>query len=128
MPSTSIKLNEIVEKIDYTNGAKLTVLNKSDGSQKFYTADYVVFSGSLGYLKKNQNNLFEPKLPVLKIKAIENLGFGCVNKVFVVFEKDSFSLNKNVEGLQILWRDDLEFKLDAESKWNFKVNRECFNI
>jgi len=25
------------------------------------------------------------------------------------------------KGLQILWRNDIEFKLDADAKWNFKV-------
>lgn len=31
--------------------------------------------------------MFHPQLPLSKIKAIENLGFGSVNKVLVVFDK-----------------------------------------
>ncbi len=121
LPKSSIKLNELVEKIEYTsNGVKLTVLNKTNEIRQTYTADYVVTTMSLGYLKKFHHDLFEPKLPALKIKAIENLGFGCVNKIFVVFEKSDV-LSKRVEGLQILWRDDIEFKLDVDAKWNFKV-------
>ena len=123
MPKSSIKLNELVEKIEYSsNGVKLTVLNKSNNTRQIYTADYLISTMSLGYLKKYHNNLFEPKLPTLKLKAIENLGFGCVNKMFVVFEKGDL-LGKRVEGLQILWRDDIDFKLDVDAKWNFKVDK-----
>ena len=74
----------------------------------------------MGYLKKHHNNLFLPKLPLAKIKAIENIGFGCVDKIFIVYEKNVF---KNAaQGLLILWRDDFPFKLDmANQKWNLQV-------
>jgi len=100
LPKTCIRLNEKVEKIEYSSssGVTLSILNKVDGSRHAYTADYVVNTMSLGYLKKQHNDLFEPKLPQLKIKAIENLGFGCVNKVFVVFEQKANIFAKRVEG------------------------------
>ena len=119
LPEKCVRLNEMVVKIDYTQGARVTVYNKKENTNKTYTADYVICTMSLGYLKMCQHELFEPKLPALKIKAIENLGFGCVNKLFIVFEKEV--LQKKVAGLQILWRDDLEFKLESNTKWNLQV-------
>ena len=121
LPQASIRLNEVVEKIDYSiqGGAQITVLNTMENKRKIYMADYVVNTMSLGYLKECHYDLFEPKLPLLKVKAIENLGIGCVNKLFVVFESDM--LKKKVEGLQILWRDDLDFVLDANAKWKLQV-------
>lgn len=62
--------------------------------------------------------MFNPKLPSNKVKAIEHLGFGCVNKVFVVYDKPITSF----QGLQIFWREDIPFKLEAaDKKWNLKV-------
>jgi hypothetical protein len=48
------------------------------------------------------------------------LGFGCVNKIFIVFEHPI--LKENFEGLQILWRDDIGFSLEYSiRKWNLNV-------
>jgi spermine oxidase len=95
------------------------VFNNIDKTRKTYKANYVLTTMPLGYLKKHHYELFNPKLPLNKIKAIENLGFGCVNKVFVVFENSV--LKKGGVGLQILWRDDIPFKLDSAEKWNLQV-------
>lgn len=122
IPKDSIHLNEIVEKIDYSNSdniAEVAVFNNIDKTRKTYKANYVLSTLPLGYLKKHHYDLFNPKLPLNKIKAVENLGFGCVNKVFVVFENQP--LKKGSEGLKILWRDDIPFKLDSAEKWNLQV-------
>ena len=74
----------------------------------------------LGYLKANYPSLFVPQLPAAKVKAIQTLGFGSVNKFFVVFDKEV--LAKDVERLQLLWRDDLLFTLDSAAKCNLQVN------
>ncbi len=130
IPEESIKLNEVVEKIDWTSGHnQVSVYNKVENTRKVYDCSYVLCTVPLGYLKKMHHELFFPKLPLNKIKAIENLGFGCVNKLFLVFEYPI--LKENFEGLQILWRDDIGFNLEYSSrKWNLNVlylNFENFN-
>ena len=53
------------------------------------------------------------------MEAIERLGFGCVDKLFIVFDKPIFE--KKFQGFQIFWRDDLEIELEANQKWNLSV-------
>jgi spermine oxidase len=73
----------------------------------------------MGYLKEHHHSLFIPKLPLNKIKAIENLGFGAVNKIFVVFDRPV--LGKEYEGLQVLWRDDMDVTLKSVvDKWDLE--------
>jgi hypothetical protein len=43
-------------------------------------------------LKEEHSKLFEPILPPPQIKAIERLGFGVVNKLFLVFENPLFQV------------------------------------
>jgi spermine oxidase len=51
-----------------------------------YTADHVIFTGSLGVLKATHRQLFTPELPTKKQEAIENIGFGSVTKLAFEFE------------------------------------------
>ena len=52
---------------------------------------------------------------------LENLGFGCVDKFWLIFE-ESLS-NLDIAGLQIFYRNDIDFNIDnLAKKWNLKVN------
>ena len=115
-------MNEVVEKIDYSNaGVVVTVFNTLENARKVYTSDFLINTMPLGYLKANYQNIFVPPLPLDKEKAIQTLGFGSINKFFVVFDKEV--LARDVERLQLLWRDDLPFSLDSAAKWNLQVNK-----
>ena len=48
-------------------------------------ADYVIFTPSLGVLKRlhSDKHFFEPDLPPDKVRAIESLGFGTVAKIIL---------------------------------------------
>ncbi|XP_075210655.1 spermine oxidase-like [Lycorma delicatula] len=52
-----------------------------------YSADYVIVTIPLGVLKTDHSRLFSPPLPKEKVAAIEKLGFGLVERVFVQYEK-----------------------------------------
>jgi hypothetical protein len=56
---------------------------------------------SLGYLKLHHNKLFKPPLPQNKMDAIENMGFGKVNKIFLYFEKPYWTKGKG--GVKLAW-------------------------
>jgi spermine oxidase len=129
IPKELVHLNELVEKIDWSASnpatVSLTTLNRLDKTRNTYVADFVLTTVSLGYLKKYHYDLFTPKLPLNKIKAIENLGFGVVNKIFIVFDRSL--LNNSIEGLHILWREDLNFSLDhSDYKWSLEVDEISF--
>jgi len=84
-----------------------------------YETTRLICTVSLGYLKANHSNMFNPNLPDEKIKAIDNLGFGCVNKFWLVFEEPLTSYD--FSGLQIFYRNDVNLVLDSVKKWNLKV-------
>lgn len=98
IPSESILLNETVTKIEWSNQTlddqvvRVTTYNKNDEIESVHTGLQCICTIPLGYLKENHDKLFDPILPQPKIKAIENLGFGLVNKVFLVFDQPLFQV------------------------------------
>ena len=52
-----------------------------------WSADVVIFTGSLGVLKQNGRNLFDPQLPDDKLQAIDKLGFGLIDKIYLEFSE-----------------------------------------
>lgn len=78
----------------------------TDGSA--YTADHLICTVSLGVLKEKHLNLFEPFLPYEKIKMIDGLMIGTVDKIFIEFEAPFWP--EEWEGFSLLWRPD-ELKL-----------------
>jgi hypothetical protein len=126
LDSEVIKLNEIVENIDYSDlPVKITSFNKSEGKRKIFEADKVICTIPLGCLKMDHFiKFFEPELPENKLNAIEKLGFGCLNKIFVIFDGQ---FEKDFQGLQIIWREDLEFELgEANQKWKLDKSNEFY--
>lgn len=116
----SIRLNEIVENINWSNKDNLKVItyNNFDKKKREYETSKVLCTIPLGYLKRNHDRLFTPKLPSAKINSIENLGFGCVDKIFLVFDTE---FERDFQGFQIFWRNDLQFYSEACNKWNLNV-------
>lgn len=71
-------------------------------------------------MKAHHQSLFKPSLPEEKASAIENLGFGCVDKIFLVFDQPL--TDYDFSGIQIFYRNDLSFNLEnSTKKWNLKV-------
>jgi spermine oxidase len=81
------------------------------------TADHVIFTPSLGVLKKNHQTLFDPPLPPWKVKAIDLSGFGTLEKIFLEFEKPFWPTDKNVwVGYDFLWSSDAIKSLIGSSR------------
>ncbi|KAJ5769951.1 uncharacterized protein N7511_002002 [Penicillium nucicola] len=94
-----VRTNKTVTDISYNehgSGNKKAVVQCADGES--FTADHVVFSGSLGVLKQQKIN-FQPPLPDWKRGAIDRLGFGVMNKVILVFEKPFWDTKRDMFGL-----------------------------
>ncbi|CAO2837043.1 unnamed protein product [Amaranthus hypochondriacus] len=96
LPPSLIQLGKKVVKIEWLDlesdnhadqsGKKPVKLHFSDGS--IMQADHVIVTVSLGVLKAGLNEesdggLFSPPLPFFKKEAIQRLGYGVVNKLFL---------------------------------------------
>ena len=81
--------------------------------------DETIVSVSLGVLKKHHTTLFEPTLPEKKISAIEEMGFGLVNKIFLHYSNPFWSMESG--GVQFLHKTQQgkAFYLVFFSSYNF---------
>ncbi|UXI19760.1 RING finger protein [Sarcoptes scabiei] len=119
-----IKLNQVVQSITLTpTGAEIQTVNvekfNNESANKniqrkltttTYQCDAVLCTLPLGMLKNAVNNnqrtesnalswvQFKPPLPEYKCQAINRLGFGNLNKVFLLFEKTFWDVNMHLFG------------------------------
>lgn len=85
LAKADIKFKKRAEGISYRSDPLDHVkINLSDGS--VLEVDEVVVTSPLGWLKKNLS-AFEPPLPIRLTKAIESIGYGCLEKVYITFPK-----------------------------------------
>jgi spermine oxidase len=124
IPQDLIKLNEIVERIDYREDdvIRITVYNSNEKKRKSYTASAIISTLPLGVLKRSHQEIFTPKLPSNKINSIEKLGFGIVDKLWVVFDQP---FDDDFDSLQFIWRNDVNFDLEARKRHNLKDVEFC---
>ena len=75
--------------------------------------EHILCTMSLGYMKENVNNFLEPLSLVSEEKrlAISRLGFGCTNKIFLIYDEPFW--NENMSLLNLIWvPEDMNFRLD----------------
>ncbi|XP_040847832.1 peroxisomal N(1)-acetyl-spermine/spermidine oxidase isoform X3 [Ochotona curzoniae] len=58
---------------------------------------------SFGFLKEQMDSFFEPPLPAEKVEAIQKLGFGTNNKIFLEFEEPFWE--PGCQYIQLVWED-----------------------
>ncbi|CAG9854376.1 unnamed protein product [Phyllotreta striolata] len=87
LPDDSIHFKKVVRLIDWNikkNKSKATV---SCIDNSVYSADYVILTVSLGVLKEQLKTLFSPPLPEYKTKAINSIGYGYADKIFMKYDR-----------------------------------------
>ena len=89
-----------------------------DGSEHMY--DHVIVTCSLGYLKHSHKTLFQPALPEGKIHAINHLGYGAVDKIYLVYENLDF-LPKKLLRLKLSWNTEGTEKSNEVPDWVRKI-------
>ena len=122
IPPERILLNEEIVKIDYSSHENISVYSYNNETKQgtIFYSDYVICTIPLGCLKANHKTMFVPQLPIAKIEAIERLGFGTVDKLFIAFKGKLFQ-DENTNGVQVLWVKDMDFNLNALNKWKLEV-------
>ncbi|KAI1711721.1 flavin containing amine oxidoreductase domain-containing protein [Ditylenchus destructor] len=94
-----VDLESVVDKIEHNDSGVRIMYSRKNPDKSFtrhtIEADAVICTIPLGLLKKSCKNSpevpdcvkFDPPLPEWKQKAIENLGYGSLNKIALMFEK-----------------------------------------
>ncbi|CAF3912273.1 unnamed protein product [Adineta steineri] len=122
-----IELNTIVKQIsidEQQQYVNITMLKNNSQELLVYQAKHVVCTQSLGCLKQSMHEMFIPPLPYPKQVSIQKLGFGTINKIFLVFSQPFWDVD--FERFHFLWntnRSDTEWKLKCfintpyDSQW-----------
>jgi monoamine oxidase len=124
-----IQLNTQVLEIDYSPSnrkdvVKVTALDRSSNSTMVYYARAVVCTVSLGVLKHGDLR-FVPSLPPRKVKAIQDMGMGNINKCILYWDsrtKDVTWWPQDQLDLQLI-TDDAEHSME----WTYFINDQNHN-
>jgi monoamine oxidase len=102
-----IKLNQIVEKIEWNQNIKITT------NQGIFKSKYAIITLPLGVLKSGKVE-FSPSLPDEKQEAIQRLGMGVLNKVLLKFP-------------QVFWDDTQAFNYISSNsgEWGEWINLDA---
>ncbi|KAK3569016.1 hypothetical protein QTP86_021570, partial [Hemibagrus guttatus] len=109
LPSGTILNNTAVKSIQWDKDEEedhaVQVICEND---QIFDADHVIVTVSLGVLKQQARTMFEPALPKSKLDAIERLGFGTVDKIFLCFSERFWP--EDCAGIQLTWDEGPEDK------------------
>ncbi|KAK3050625.1 hypothetical protein LTR09_008265 [Extremus antarcticus] len=83
--SKLVKCEAEVVSIDWSR-SPATVKVEDGSTLETWTAKNVVCTLPLGVLKERHMNIFQPPLPKDKRESIESLGFGTLDKIFMVYD------------------------------------------
>jgi spermine oxidase len=117
--NSQIKLNTKVVNIDYDLNDKNSKIIVTTSTGETWEADHVIWTGSLGVLKRYHRDIFEPDLPPRQIEAIEKMGFGTFGKVFLEFTEPFWPTNTSEWATyDFLWfKDDMKHIKCTNREW-----------
>ena len=127
VPESSILMDHAVSQITWCgdnsntlNGSMYPVCVECVSGKKFY-ANHVINTVSLGYLKKHAGRMYNPPLPDHKLKSIDQISIGTVNKIVLEFESGPI-LPNSVNRLEVMCN---RLNLDEEpmeTRWIKKIS------
>ena len=83
---STLKLHSVVNKIYFDQESGAVLIQYSNNKKDVEVCcKFVILTVSVGVLKKRHISLFEPQLPVEKVTAINRIGFGNVEKIFLYY-------------------------------------------
>lgn len=111
LPDESVRLNNKVVKIDWSDKKKVLITCKRTDDEYVLDADHVIITCSLGHLKQFYKVLFTPELPQWKSNAIEAVGFGQVEGIYSYYEKPFWKPKKATRF--VVWEKDTDTDLPS---------------
>ncbi|KAL7730902.1 hypothetical protein ACLKA6_014147 [Drosophila palustris] len=81
---------------------------------QIFHAGHVICTIPLGVLKHTHKTLFDPELPHYKQESIENLMFGTVDKILLVYERPF--LSADISEVMLLWDDEEHEAITEEER------------
>ncbi|GAP83094.1 putative flavin containing amine oxidoreductase [Rosellinia necatrix] len=118
----SFKYKTLVTKVQSTDDETCEVLKVHTESGETLEFDEVVFTAPLGWLKKH-SDAFDPPLPARLAQAIENIGYGCLEKVYISFPKAFWRSTEpanDTQGFVLLLAPN--YALDSNpDRWNQEI-------
>ncbi|CAF2239032.1 unnamed protein product [Rotaria magnacalcarata] len=119
IPTNQLRLNSEVTKVEYLANKHLSiieVIDRVNGCSKKLSCDHIIWTTSIGHLKDNFSQIFgtENKLIEQKQSAIENFGFGTVNKVVLIYPTPMNFWPNNVAGIYLLELPSAPVKLSRD--------------
>ncbi|XP_063220683.1 spermine oxidase-like [Bacillus rossius redtenbacheri] len=121
---SKVCLNKEVTSVQW-EGQHQVVTSCADGS--VYLSDHVLVTVSLGVLKDKCQTLFQPRLPAYKLTAIQGLGIGTVDKIFLLFPHEWWTNEEKV--FSIVWtREAIQaFRLEQDDGRRWLQDVFCFH-
>lgn len=123
LPAGLVTYNQPVHCVHWNNTGKRenpVTVECVDGTM--ISADHVIVTVPLGYLKRHHSTFFNPALPLHKLHSIQRLGFGTNNKIFVEF--DSPWWDADCEVIYLVWEDEdamVDTVPDVQRSWIKKL-------
>ena len=113
-----IKLGKEVTNTTFDTNSMSVKLHTTSG--EIYTANHVIVTPSVGFLKQNHKRLFNPPLPVDKTRTIKEIWFATMEKFIMYYEdpfwSKEFSKNPQFRGYGFLMDKEDEEALAEEMR------------
>ncbi|KAI0096070.1 FAD/NAD(P)-binding domain-containing protein [Nemania sp. FL0031] len=95
----SFRYETVVNRVKSSDDETCETLKVYTESGDMLEFDEVVFTAPLGWLKQHPNT-FSPPLPARLAQAIENIGYGCLEKVYISFPEAFWRSSQPENGTQ----------------------------
>ncbi|KAK9501478.1 hypothetical protein O3M35_012193 [Rhynocoris fuscipes] len=102
IPSNYIRFCKPIKEVQWSDGKPNVVLTTED--EECFTADFAIVTLPLGVLKQCHHTMFVPTLPNVKVEAINALGFGHINNIYLDYREPWWSHNDG--HIRIAWHKD----------------------
>ena len=114
LPTGWIQLSHVVTNV--THRANDVTVTCENGS--VHTADHVIVTIPLGYLKRHHRDLFSPALTPDKVNAIQTIPFGTVDKIFLYWSRPFWS--SGTGSIKLAWPDN-QANPNGKSEWYKRI-------
>ncbi|CAL4063535.1 unnamed protein product, partial [Meganyctiphanes norvegica] len=120
--TNKICYNSPVQSIEWNvkrSGSSSSLCCVTLQSGEVIMANYVIYTPSLNVLKATARKLFVPSLPHKKLEAIESLGMGIINKIYLEFPYSWWP--KGCDGFSFLFDKEVKSRIILQENWEDNI-------